>query len=132
MAFDLTSKRCVPCERGASPITGEAITAYLAELPDSWKLVDGSPPLDGFRPSSEISAGTVGTTSIKIRKVFKFEDFAGSMAFVNKVAALAEEEGHHPDINIHWDTVTLELWTHAIGGLSENDFIVAAKIEKLG
>ena len=67
----------------------------------------------------------------KIRKVYKFKDFSESMKFVNKVADLAEEEGHHPDILISWNKVTLTLTTHAIGGLSENDFILAAKIDRI-
>jgi 4a-hydroxytetrahydrobiopterin dehydratase len=67
----------------------------------------------------------------KIRKVYQFKDFNESMKFVNKVADLAEEEGHHPDILISWNKVTLTLMTHAIGGLSENDFILAAKIDRM-
>lgn len=67
----------------------------------------------------------------KIRKVFEFKNFKQAMEFVNTVAAIAEQEGHHPDIHISWNKVTLELWTHAIKGLSENDFIVAAKVEKI-
>lgn len=66
-----------------------------------------------------------------IQKVYRFTDFQASMSFVNKVAALAEEEGHHPDISISWNKVTLALTTHAIGGLSENDFILAAKIDRI-
>lgn len=65
-----------------------------------------------------------------IEKRFKFKDFTGAMKFVNKVAALAEQEGHHPDIIINWNKVTLQLSTHAIKGLSENDFIMAAKIDE--
>lgn len=67
----------------------------------------------------------------KIRKVYRFKDFKESMRFVNKVADLAEEEGHHPDILVSWNKVTLTLTTHAIGGLSRNDFILAAKIDKI-
>ena len=66
-----------------------------------------------------------------IRKEFKFKDFVRAMAFVDQVADVAESEGHHPDIRIHYNRVVIELTTHAIGGLSENDFIVAAKIERL-
>lgn len=67
----------------------------------------------------------------KIRKVYRFKDFKESMRFVNKVADLAEEEGHHPDILVSWNKVTLTLTTHAVGGLSRNDFILAAKIDKI-
>jgi len=65
----------------------------------------------------------------KISKEFKFKDFIGAINFVNYIAEIAESEGHHPDIKINYNKVLLELWTHAIGGLSENDFIVAAKID---
>ncbi len=67
----------------------------------------------------------------KIRKTFRFKDFKESMKFVNRVADIAEEEGHHPNIFISWNKVTLTLTTHAIGGLSENDFILAAKIDRI-
>ncbi len=67
----------------------------------------------------------------KIRKTYRFKDFKESMKFVNKVADLAEEEGHHPNIFISWNKVTLTLTTHAIGGLSDNDFIMAAKIDRI-
>lgn len=73
------------------------------------------------------SAGDVD----KIEKLFKFKNFKEAMVFVNKVAEIAEEEGHHPDIFIQWNKVTLTLWTHAINGLFDNDFILAAKIDKL-
>ena len=71
------------------------------------------------------------TDNKKISKTFKFADFKEAMKFVNKVADLAENEGHHPDINISYNKVEIILWTHAIGGLSTNDFIVAAKIDQL-
>ena len=67
----------------------------------------------------------------KITKQFKFEDFKKAMEFVNKIADLAESEGHHPDIKIVYNKVRLDLFTHAVGGLSENDFIMASKIDKL-
>ena len=67
----------------------------------------------------------------KIEKSFKFKDFNEAMIFVNNVAEIAEEQGHHPDILIQWNKVTLTLWTHAIKGLHENDFIIAAKIDEL-
>ncbi len=67
----------------------------------------------------------------KIYREFKFKDFVRAIEFVNKVAELAEYEGHHPDVHIHYNKVVLELWTHDIGGLSENDFILASKIDKL-
>jgi len=66
-----------------------------------------------------------------IHREFEFQDFKDAMVFVNKVADLAESEGHHPDITIHWNKVRLDLWTHSMNGLSENDFIVASKIDKI-
>ncbi len=82
----------------------------LAQLP-GWRLAEGEP--------------------LKLARTLKRKDFAGAMAFVNRVADLAEAEGHHPDICVSWNRATLELFTHAIGGLSENDFIMAAKINEL-
>lgn len=67
----------------------------------------------------------------RIRKRYRFRDFKEAMRFVDAMAAVAEAEGHHPDFTVHWDTVDVELWTHAIGGLFENDFIVAAKLDAL-
>ena len=65
------------------------------------------------------------------RREFEFADFKEALAFVNAVGEIAEDEGHHPDIHVHWNKVTLVLWTHAIGGLSDNDFIVAAKVDRV-
>ncbi len=67
----------------------------------------------------------------RLRKTFRFPDFAAGLAFVNRIAEVAEREQHHPDILLAWGRVSLEVWTHAIGGLSENDFILAAKIDRL-
>jgi 4a-hydroxytetrahydrobiopterin dehydratase len=107
---DLITKHCAPCEGGTKPMTAAEAGAYLAQVP-GWTLVEGEPA--------------------KIARSRKLKDFIEAMAFVNRVAELAEAEGHHPDIAISWNRVTLELFTHAIGGLSENDFIMAAKINEL-
>ncbi len=107
--MNLLSKKCVPCEGGVPPMSLGEATKNLAEIKD-WRLIDGK----------------------KIEKEFKFKDFKEAMSFVNKVADLAESEGHHPDIIVHgWNKVRLELSTHAIGGLSENDFIMAAKADAI-
>lgn len=106
---DLTSKVCVACEGGAQPLDEHAVAEMLAKLTVSWDVVDGK----------------------KIRRTFQFADFPAAMEFVNSVAKIANAEGHHPDISIFYNKVTLEIWTHAVGGLSENDFILAAKIEQL-
>jgi len=106
----LIDKKCVPCEGG------------VAVLTDSQE--------DGFTPL--VPQWALGREAVhRITRNYEFTDFAEAMAFVNKVAEVAEEEGHHPNITISWNKVNLELFTHAIGGLSENDFIVAAKIDAL-
>ena len=98
---------CVPCEGGIPPLSKKEALALLQEI-TAWKLVGK-----------------------KIEREWKFNDFLAAMRFVEKVAALAESEGHHPDIHIHWNKVKLELWTHAVNGLSQNDFILAHKINQL-
>jgi 4a-hydroxytetrahydrobiopterin dehydratase len=107
--IDLRQKHCVPCEGGMPPLTKEQIAEYVPQAPD-WKVADDDK---------------------KIIKEFKFKDFKATVAFVNKVADIAESEGHHPDIYIFYNLVRFELSTHAVGGLSENDFILAAKINAL-
>lgn len=106
---ELAKKRCIPCENGVEAYTPDIAEGMMKEL-NGWLLVDDSHLLV---------------------KEFRFADFAQAMAFANKVAAIAEEEGHHPDLAIGWGTVSVELTTHAIGGLSENDFILAAKIDQI-
>jgi 4a-hydroxytetrahydrobiopterin dehydratase len=108
--MELTQKHCVPCEGGTPPFTAEQEDEYIKEV-QTWAL-----DREGVH---------------KLRKRFSFKDFKVAMAFVNKAADLAEAEGHHPDIQIVYNKVTFELFTHAVGGLSENDFIMAAKIDKL-
>ena len=109
--MDLTQKKCVPCEGGTPPINVEEAMKLQNEVP-KWQL-----------------AKIEGVDALE--RKFTFKDFAEAMAFVNKVAELAEKEGHHPNFDIRWNKVRLTLWTHAIGGLSENDFIVAAKVDRL-
>ncbi len=103
---DLAKKKCVPCE-GGPPMSDIEAEKMLTQLKD-WKLHAG-----------------------KLVKEFKFTDFNESIKFVNKIADIAEAEGHHPDITINYDKVKIELITHAVGGLSENDFILAAKIDEI-
>jgi len=104
---DLTQKKCEPCEGGVPPMSDEQAEEFLQKVP-------------GWEKEGK-----------KIQREFKFKDFVEAMKFVNKVADLAESEDHHPDIHIYWNKVQLVLWTHAIGGLSENDFILAAKVNEL-
>lgn len=107
--MDLSLKHCVPCEGGIPPLTNEKSKEMLSDV-ESWELVGGNQ---------------------KITKKFKFKDFKSAMQFVNKVADIANQEDHHPNIHIFYNKVELELWTHAIGGLSDNDFIMASKIEMI-
>jgi 4a-hydroxytetrahydrobiopterin dehydratase len=104
---DLLQKKCVPCEGGAIPLTRMEATELLTQV-DGW---------------------TLDAEGKKISKEFKFQDFVGAINFIERVADVANQEDHHPDIHVYYNKVVLELWTHAIGGLSENDFIVAAKAD---
>lgn len=105
----LSEKKCIPCEVGGEPISVEAARSLALQIDNRWKL----------------------NANKRILADFRFNDFKGAMAFVNKVAEIAEMEGHHPDLHISWDSVEISLTTHATGGLSENDFILAAKIDNL-
>lgn len=107
--MELTQKKCVPCEGFETPFNKAEAEALMHQVPD-WTLSE-----DGK----------------SIQRTFAFKDFAGAMAFADKCAALAEEEGHHPDLHVAWGKLTVSTWTHAIGGLSQNDFIIAAKIDKI-
>ena len=106
---DLAAKTCVPC-RGGVPTLTEAEARELVTNTPSWRLDENA---------------------TRLYRRFEFEDFKKAIEFVNRVAEIAEEQGHHPDIAIHWNKIDLTLWTHKIGGLHENDFILAAKIDRL-
>ena len=112
--MDLAEKKCIPCH--VSPTTGtikpmgkKEIDTYLDHVP-GWEVDDDNS---------------------MISQRFTFSDFAHTMSFVNHVADLAEKEGHHPDIHIFYNHVDLDIWTHALNGLHENDFILAAKINNI-
>lgn len=105
----LTKGHCVPCEGGTMPLSLAETKTYLSLLKTSW----------------------VVEKNLSIKKEFKFKDFKEAMRFVNKVAEIAESEAHHPDLTISYNKVGVKLTTHAIGGLSTNDFILASKIEQL-
>ena len=107
--MNLKDKHCVPCEGTEKPFTDKEIANYMPGLRLEWEIVDGK----------------------KLRHTFRFKDFIRAVAFVDRIVPVAEKEGHHPDIHIYYGKVIIELSTHAIGGLSENDFILAAKIEFL-
>jgi 4a-hydroxytetrahydrobiopterin dehydratase len=105
---DLATKTCVPCRGGVPPLKGEELAKLGREL-SSWTIVNEH----------------------HIARSFKFPDFREALAFVDKVGALAEEQGHHPDIFLAWGKVEITIWTHKIDGLTESDFILGAKIDRL-
>ena len=109
-ACDLTKRRCVPCEGGVPAVGRAQAYEFLKVLP-GWKLVDSGK---------------------MIRREWLMKDFAAAVAFIGRIKDAAEKEGHHPDLHLtSYRKLAVELYTHAIGGLSDNDFILAAKIEKL-
>jgi 4a-hydroxytetrahydrobiopterin dehydratase len=109
-ANELRQKRCASCEGGVPPLTPERVREMLPAIP-AWRLSD-----DGKR----------------LRREWRVADFMTAIDFFNRVATIAEEQDHHPDLHlVGYRNVAIELWTHAVGGLSENDFILAAKIDPL-
>lgn len=107
--MSLKEKKCTPCSGDEKPLQPEKINELLKKLKNGWQVIDNK----------------------KIKQEYPFENFRRSMAFAQEVAIIAEKEQHHPDMCIHYGKVQIELSTHAIGGLSENDFIMAAKIDDL-
>ena len=105
---DLSSKQCVPCRGGVPPLRGEEITPLSKQL-DGWNVVNEH----------------------HLQKQYRFKDFGEAQTFVNRVGDLAEEQGHHPDICFGWGQAEIKIWTHKIDGLTESDFILAAKIDEL-
>lgn len=103
---ELRARHCTPCRPGTPALSETSAAALLGEL-DGWTITD--------RPV--------------LARTFRFPDFASALAFVNAVGRLADAEDHHPDVHLSWGQATVELWTHAAGGLTENDFILAAKID---
>jgi 4a-hydroxytetrahydrobiopterin dehydratase len=105
---ELAAKQCVPCKGGVPPLAGRELEELLAQLgPNGWRVVDGH----------------------HLEKSYKFPDFVQALAFVNRVGAIAEEQGHHPDIALGWGKVGITTWTHKIDGLTESDFVLAAKAD---
>ena len=104
----LADRKCIPCQGGVPPLAGEPLAALRPQVP-KWGVVEGR----------------------QLKRTFKFPDFATALAFVNRVGALAEQQGHHPNIAFTWGKVTIRIWTHKINGLHESDFILAAKIDQL-
>lgn len=106
---NLAQRKCVPCEGGIPSLNEKEIADLSRGISGEWEVVENN----------------------KLRRKFSFVNFRHTMAFVNDVARIAEEEGHHPVMHVNYGTVEIELWTHAIDGLSENDFILAAKIDTI-
>lgn len=108
---ELSEKRCLPCEGGVQPLTSKEAHDYLKQLHHNWKL---------------------NAAATQIERSYNFENYYFTMAFVNAVAWIAHQENHHPDLEVGYNRCRICFSTHAIGGLSENDFICAAKIDRLG
>jgi 4a-hydroxytetrahydrobiopterin dehydratase len=106
--MSLAEKHCVPCRGGVPPLEGEPLETLKAQAP-GWQVVDGH----------------------HLIKTFTFPDFRAALDFVNRIGAVAEAEGHHPDLYLAWGRVEVKTWTHKIDGLTESDFILAAKIDEL-
>lgn len=105
---ELARRKCVPCKEG-TPALGSAEIAPLArEVPD-WTVAEGR----------------------RLERIFHFPDFATALAFVDRIGEIAEAENHHPDLELGWGRVAVRIWTHTVGGLSESDFVLAAKIDEL-
>lgn len=107
--MDLADQQCVPCRGGVPPLTADKAAEFLAALGDGWQLD---------------AAG-------HLSREFAFPNFVESLEFANRVGAIAEEQGHHPDLYVAWGKCRVEIWTHKINGLTESDFYLAAKISRL-
>jgi len=105
---ELASKICVPCREGVPPLAGKELEDLAKQVPQ-WKVIDGH----------------------HITRSFAFPDFRQALVFVNKVGEVAESQGHHPDILLSWGKAEITIWTHKTNGLTESDFVLAAKIDKL-
>ena len=104
----LAAKECVPCRGGVPPMSGDQAQSILRELGTGWRVVDDH----------------------HLSKEYAFADFAQALAFVNRVGAMAETQRHHPDIYLTWGKARVEIWTHKIDGLTESDFVFAAKTDQ--
>jgi 4a-hydroxytetrahydrobiopterin dehydratase len=108
MAEALADKTCVPCRGGVPPLRGEELQSFLKQVP-GWEVANEH----------------------HLHREFRFADFKQALDFVNRVGAIAEEQGHHPDILLSWGKAEITTWTHKVDGLTESDFILAAKINRL-
>lgn len=106
--MSLAEKTCIPCRGGVPPLNSTEIQKFLTEL-KGWEVINQH----------------------HLTKTYKFKDFKTALDFVNRVGAMAEEQGHHPDVSLAWGKVQIDVWTHKIDGLTESDFIFAAKCDPL-
>jgi len=104
----LAERKCIPCSGGVPKLDAAGIEKFQPEVPE-WDVVDQK----------------------KLRRTFDFDDFAQALDFVNKVGEIAEQEGHHPNISFTYGEATIEIWTHKVDGLTESDFILAAKLDEI-
>ncbi|MCS6907219.1 MAG: 4a-hydroxytetrahydrobiopterin dehydratase [Anaerolineales bacterium] len=107
---ELAQSNCIPCRRGDPPLSASEVESLRAQVPE-WEVVEREGVLC-------------------LQRVFKFKNFAQALAFTNRIGALAEEQDHHPALLTEWGRVTVSWWTHAVGGLHRNDFIMAAKTDR--
>jgi 4a-hydroxytetrahydrobiopterin dehydratase len=107
----LADRACIPCKGAVQQLDAARAQELLQQLANEWQLRE--------------------TGHLFLEKTYKFKDFVEALAFVNRVGALAEEQAHHPDLHLAWGRVTVSVWTHKIKGLTESDFIFAAKCERL-
>ena len=106
---ELAEQECIPCKGGIPPLKGQALAELLRKLGNNWAVINEH----------------------HLEKEFTFKNFREALAFTNRVGELAEAQGHHPDIGLSWGRVKITIWTHKIDGLTESDFIMAAKIDRL-
>ncbi len=106
---ELSQKVCLPCQGGVPPLLEPQLIALLGQLEGQWQVIDNH----------------------HLEKEYQFEDFVSALAFTNRIGELAEQQGHHPDIYLAWGKVRLTIWTHKINGLTESDFIFAAKADQV-
>ncbi len=106
---ELASRQCMSCKGGVPPLAGEPLARLMRMLGGDWQVVGGH----------------------HLAKEFRFPDFRSALAFTDRIGELAEQQGHHPDLHLGWGRVRAEIWTHAIDGLTESDFVLAAKIDRL-
>lgn len=109
MSSDLAKKECKPCDGGTPALKGDTLKQMQGMLKGGWRVLD----------------------ELRLEKEFKFPDFRNALDFVNRVGAIAEQQNHHPDIYFTWGQARLQIWTHKINGLTESNFVLAAKIDEL-